>query len=338
MNKTLSYFIIGVTLLLLVTGAGRYAYTTYPSLFGKPPIVKQELPEPGLNGSLIMTLRPQVPINSPSAIYAVSAQNGAVKKVDESHNFFSPSFSTDGRVAVTAALDSASVALAIVKASDKNHPTYVVAPAPTLTPGASSWSPDNKYVAYEAVSALPAIDDIAIENSRIVLLDVATGAQKILDTGASPLFVKDGSVLYVKSDGIYRIDADGLAASSSAESALRVAYFDGYQASRLSRIALSHDGVALVASHPQSNGFVAYAVSTSSPFAMTDRGGVKARVLYPAFSPDDRSIAFVELGTDAEGRTTKSLMIADTRTLQAHVLLDLAQYTNDALSIGAWIK
>jgi|GEM_PF-2669091 len=338
MNKTLSRVIIAVTSLLIIVVVGRYAYMEYPALFGMTPVVEQKLAAPQLNGSLILTMRPSVPARSPAAIYAMSTQDGTLKKVDDSHDFFSPSFSTDGRVAVTAALDSTSVVLAIVKANDKTHPTYVVAPAPTLTPGASSWSPDNKYIAYEAVTALPAIDDIAIENSRIVLLDVTTGAQKILDTGASPLFVRDGSVLYVKSDGIYRIDADGLAASSSAESALRVAYFDGYQASRMSRIALSHDGVALTASHPQSNGFVAYAVSTSSPFTLTDKGGIKARVLYPVFSPDDRSIAFVELGTDADGHTTKNIMIADTRTLQAHVLSNLTKYTNDALSIGAWIK
>ena len=162
--------------------------------------------------------------------------------------------------------------------------------------------------------------------------------QKILDVGVSPLFLKDDSVLYLKHDGMYRIDATGLAASSSGEVAERVAYFSGYEATRMSRIAVSHDGLALVVSHPESDGLVAYVASTSPEFVLRDLGGVKGKALFPVFSPDDRSIAFIGLGADDEGRTTKNLMIADTRTLATHTLISLAPYTDAALSLGAWVK
>jgi hypothetical protein len=340
MNKTLSSIIIVVTLLLITFVAGRYAYTAYPSLFGSlfgiPPEVA-EAPAAQLGGSLIMTMKPSIPVGSPAAIYAVSPQNGSVKKIDDTHDYFAPSFSSDGRVAVATSIGSSSVALALVKVSDKDHPIFVVPPAPALSPGASSWSQDNKYVVYEAITALPTPGDLAIENSRIVLLDILTGAQKTLDEGVSPLFMKDGSVLYVKSDGIYRIDIQGLVASSSAESAVRVAYFEGYKASRRSKLAVSHDGTKLVAVHPSSNVFIAYTISNPS-FSLSYKGSVSERALYPVFSPDDRSIAFIVADTDADGHITKTLMTADTGTLEAHKLLSLAPYTNTALSLAAWVQ
>lgn len=337
MNKILSSLIIVMTLLIIIAVGVRYAYMAYPSLFGVVPPEK-EIPVAQLAGSLIMTMQPSVPVGSAAAIYAVSPQTGAVKRIDDTHDYFAPSFSSDGRVAVTTSLGTSSIALAIVKVSDKDNPTFVVPPAPALVPGASSWSNDNKYVVYEAITALPSPEDVSIESSRIILLDTQTGAQKTLDTGASPLFLKDGSILYLKQDGIYRIDAEGLTASSSAESAERVAYFDGYTASRTSRISASHDGTKLAASHPLSNGLVAYTMSVSPAFTLTDKGGIKEQALDPVFSPDDRSIAFIEIGADGDGHTTKNLMIADTRTLEVHVLLKLAPYTNIALSLGAWVQ
>ena len=337
MNKTLSSVVIAVTSLLIIVAVGRYAYTEYPAFFGKTPIAEQKPVAPLLNGSLIMTMRPQVPINSPSGIYAISAQGGTVKKVDDAHDYYAPSFSTDGRVAVTAAVGSSSVQLMLVKVSDKDHPKFVIPPSPTLVPGASSWSLDNKYIVYEAVSALPTVDDISITNSRIILLDVTTGVQKILDTGASPLFAKDGSVFYLKSDGIYRIDADGLAASSSAEHAARVAYFEEYQASRNSRLALSHDGAMVIASHPHSNGLVVYYATTTPSFALTQAGIITTQAAFPVFSPDDVNLAFIELSKDAEGHPTRSISIANIRTLQKNILTKLDAYT-DLLSLAAWIR
>lgn len=337
MNKILSSLIVVMALLIMIFVGGRYTYMAYPSLFGVVPPQK-EIPVAQLAGSLIMTMQPSIPVGRPTAIYAVSPQTGAIKQIDDTHDYFAPSFSSDGRVAVATAEGSSSVVLAIAKVADTDHPEFVVPPAPALMPGASSWSSDNKYVVYEAITALPTAEDSAIENSRIVLLDTQTRVQKILDVGASPLFMKDGSILYLKSDGIYRIDGDGLTASSSEESAERVAYFEGYTASRISRIAVSHDATLLAASHPQSNGLIAYTISSSSVFALSDKGGVKERALDPVFSPDDRSIAFIEIGTDAYGHATKNLIIADTRTFTTHTLLNLAPYTTTALSLGAWVK
>lgn len=337
MNKTLAPVVIVVTALLIILVGGRFAYIGYTSLYPAAPAPKV-LPAAQVSGSLILTMQLAIPAGSPAAIYAVTAQDGAVKKVDDTHDYFAPSFSSDGRVAVTAGLGNSAMALALVKVSDRANPTFIVPPAPALFPGASSWSGNNKYVVYEAITSLPTPADIAIDSSRVILLDTETGAQKIVDVGASPLFLKDGSILYLKHDGIYRIDAAGLSASSSEETAERVAYFNGYEATRMSRIAVSHDGLSLVVSHPESNGLVGYAASTSPQFVLRDLGGIQGKALFPVFSPDDRSIAFISVGADDAGRTTKNLMMADTRTLTTHTLLSLAPYTDAALSLGAWVQ
>jgi len=339
MNKTLSRIIIGVTLLLIIGVAAQYAYTAYPSLFGVTPEVVVVPVAPQLAGSLIMTLQPSIPLGSHAAIYAVSPQTGSMKKIDDTHSYFAPSFSSDGRVAVATSLGNSAVALALVKVSDKDHPTYVVPPTPALFPGAASWSSDNKYVVYEAITALPTPGDPAIENSRVVLLDTLTNAQKMIDVGVSPLFLKDGSILYIKQDGIYRIDAQGLTASSSAKFAKRVAYFEGYEASRRSKLALSHDNTKLLITHPSVGLFAGYSITVNQKPALVSVFSLITReVLYPVFAPDDRSVSYVEVTKDADGHFTKTLMTADTRTFEAHKLLSLAPYTDVALSLAAWIQ
>lgn len=337
MNKTLSSIIIIVTLLLITFVGGRYAYTAYPSLFGVVPEVT-EVPASQLSGSLIMTMKPSIPAQSAGAIYAVSVQGGAVKKVDDSHDYYAPSFSTDGRVAVVGNVASSSWQLIVAKVSDKDTQMVVVPPAPAIFPGASSWSPDNKYIVYDAVTALPTADDVSIENSRVVLLDVTTGVQKILDIGVSPLFMKDGSIIYIKADGVYRIASDGLTSVAPVDTTARVATFDEYQATRSARIALSHDENTVLVSLLQSGGSIAYQVTHDPDFYMGEVARVAGRALFPVFSPDDKNIAFIHQSEDKEGHATKSLAIEDVRTLTMHTLTDLSAYTDEFLSLSAWVK
>jgi hypothetical protein len=338
MNKTLSRIIIGVTLLLIIGVAAQYAYTAYPSLFGVTPEVVVVPVAPQLAGSLIMTLQPSIPLGSHAAIYAVSPQTGSMKKIDDTHSYFAPSFSSDGRVAVAAGIGSSSLQLMVVKVSDKNNPDFVVPPAPALAPGTSAWSADNKYIVYDAIAALPTVDDNDIANARVVLLDVVTGTQKILDVGTSPLFLKDGSVVYIKSDGVYRISAQDLVAPSSAQSATRVVYFNAISATRSSHVALSHRGDTLIVSHPFSGLFVGYRVSYAHGVALAETSRVAETGISPVFSLDDKSVAFISISSDAEGHTTKSLAIADLTTRKKVVVKDLSMFTNNSLSLTAWVR
>lgn len=339
MNKILSRIIISVTLLLVVGVVGRYAYTEYPGLFGYEPVVEQQVASASrYTGSLIITLKPSVPANSAAAIYALSAQDASLKKVNDSHDFYAPAFSSDGRVAVVESVGESSWQLVIAKVADQVPQMSVVPPSPALFPGASSWSSDNKYIVYDAVTALPAADDVAIDNSRVVLLDVTTGVQKILDTGVSPLFMKDGSIVYIKNDGVYRITSEGVASAAPIDTALRVASFDEYQATRSARLALSHNENLAFVSLLQSGGSIVYQVARDPEFVMNETGRVAGRALFPVFSPDDKSVAFIYQATDKDGHAMKSLAIEDIHTFAMHTLADLNAYTDEFLSIGAWVK
>ena len=338
MNKTLSRVIICVTLLIILGVAGRYAYTEYIAGF-EPAPVAELAPASRDMGSLIMTLKPSVPANSAAAIYALSVQNASLKKVDDSHDFYAPALSSDGRVAVVENTGPSSWQLVVAKVGDKETEMTVVPPAPAIFPGASSWSADNKFIVYDAVAALPSADDVAIDNSRVVLLDTVTGTQKILDIGVSPLFMKDGSVIYIKTDGVYRIDGQALAGTStSAVVAARVAIFDEYSATRSARIALSHDENTVIVSLLHSGGSLVYSVVREPEFFMSEVGRMAGRALFPVFSPDDQSIAFIYQTEDKEGNAVKSLGVADVRTLTTRTILDLNAYTDEFLSLGAWVK
>ena len=340
MSKTLSNIVIGTTLFLIVGSVGWYLYSNYSALFFAEPVV--DVPDAStvlqLPGSLILTLMPSIPLNSPAGIYAVSPKTGATKKIEDTNSYFAPSFSTNNFMAVTTATGSSSLQLMIVNVNDREHPIFFTPPAPLLFPGSSSWSPDNKFVVYEAVTALPTVGDVDIAHSRIVLLDATTGKQTILDVGASPVFSQDGSIVYLKSDGIYHVPSTVFAAGTSTQDKARVVWFDGYQATRDSHIAISHDGKTLLATHPHINSMIGYHINTTGEFTLTQTAGINTYALFPVFSPNDTDVAFIELNKDAEGIITKNLSIVNVVTLQKHILMDLVPYTNNFLSLSAWVK
>jgi len=339
MNKTLSRVIIGVTLLIIFGVVGRYGYTEYIARFESAPVAEQAKAVQDM-GSLIMTLKPSVPANSAAAIYALTVQNASLKKVDDSHDFYAPAFSSDGRVAVVENTGPSSWQLVVAKVSDKEAQLTVVPPAPAIFPGASSWSAGNKFIVYDAVTALTSADDVAIENSRVILLDTGTGLQKVLDTGVSPVFMKDGSIMYIKPDGVYRIGSQTISAATTttADAPARVATFDEYQATRSARLALSHDENTVIVSLLQSGGSLAYSVVKGPDFYLSEVGRMAGRALFPVFSPDDQSIAFIYQTEDKEGNASKSLAVADIRTLTMRTVFGLNAYTDEFLSLGAWVK
>ena len=336
MNKTLSNIIIGISALLIVGAVGRYTYTEYPWLFSAVPENDVATKAVTYPGSLIMALQPSLPANSVAGLYEISAHTNALKKVNDSHDFFTPSVSPDGLTTVTAvAMDDGTTQLVLSSTANGADEVRITPPSPTLFAGHSVWSPDGAYIVYEALTAKQSQNDPDINMSRIILFNRATNEQVIIDTGSSPVFLPDNSVLYLKSDGVYHAEY-GLTPSSAPQ---RVAYFDNMVIGRAERIAVSHTGDTIAFSNPDA-GELTLSRLLSDDDGQRMAGAVVLKGLYfwPTFSPDDSRVAAVEYYKDTDGAPHKSLAMFNVTTREGSGVVSLDAYSDDHLSIGAWLK
>lgn len=337
MNKDLTNIVIGTMLVLIIGSVGWYLYSNYSFLFFLPPTTDTvQLPTaPKLPGSFVLTMQPTVPETAVSSIYRMMADSGAQSVLSSTTNYYTPSFSTDNRIAVVANGGDIVSQLVIADIGDQENATVITPPAPTLYAGASDWSSDNKYVVYEAITALPAIDDVDSANSHIVILNTETEEQQIIDDGTSPLFYTDGSILYLKSDGVYRLTEEAIASSTPAE---RVAYFDGYEANRTSRIALSQDGGLLAVTHPHNAIFTVHQVLGHETFALSEGISIVQTAFWPVFSPDGTTLAFIDMQKTDEGIATKAIAVVDLVSGKQRIVANLNAYNDRYLSLGAWLQ
>lgn len=336
MNKTLSNVVICTTLLLIIGVGGWYVFTNYfngaiaQPIVNEPSEIRTHLP-----GSFILTLQPSLPDNAVAGIYRILATGGAPQNEKDTTDFYVPSFSSDGRVAVVVNDGDELSQLLISDINEPGSAYSITPPAPALFAGSSDWSADNMYIVYEGVTALPSEDDMDIENSRIIVLNTETEEQAIIDVGSSPVFYNDGSILYLKNDGVYRMTYDAFVAGDGSE---RVLLFEEYEAARNSRIALSADGSKLAITHPNSSLFLTYQVFGGDTFALSDGSGVVQTAFWPVFSPDGSSIAFIDMKENDAGIITKALAVVELVSGKQRTVTDLSSYNDVYLSLNAWVQ
>lgn len=290
---------------------------------------------PTLQGQFLMTLKPTVPENSAAGIYRANASDGTIDSARNDGDYFTPSLSTDGRIAVVANDGEDLSRLIIAKIDNPEEKIAVTPPSPALFAGASRWSADNMHIVYEAITALPSVGDTDIANSRVILLDPETDEQIIVDIGTSPIFAPDNSILYVKSDGVYRIIRNGMNVATTSE---RILFFEEYDATRNSRIALSPDGTVLVVTHPDISIFMTHDILDAETFALSDGWGFVQTIVWPTFSADGSSLAFIDIVKTNEGIFEKSLAVINLGTEKQRTVLNLDAYNDLYLSLSAWTE
>jgi Tol biopolymer transport system component len=288
----------------------------------------------------VLTLTLEDPTTHVSGMYKIALPSGIPTIVEGTQGLFAPSFSRDGRkaVAVLGEGDAPQI-LAISGVNTAKETQSFTPPSPALFAGASRWSADNKFVVYEAGTAYAPDASTDIANARVVLLDAESEGQVIVDEGTSPVFLTDGSMLYIKRDGVYRINHDGLTSTSPAESATRVVFFENYEATRNSRIALSNDGHRLLVTHPDSVRLTLYTFTLQEDTLVVASDAQAQRVAWwPVFSPDDTHVAFFAQDVHAESNAPLFLTVTDLVTGNEYVVPGVRAYNDRFMSISTWTK
>lgn len=342
MTKTTSNIVIGTTLLLAIGAmAGHLLGEPFIKLLQFDRALEEQqvvqLPQDLVSGSLLASLRPNGVEGGTAGIYKMNVATGEVSLEDDSNDFYAPTLSRDGSRVAVVGNDGDDIGLLFV--ADITQPDDAVAyapPAPALWAGVASWSSDDAYVAYEALGATMNATDTAITNSYVVILDVSSGDQRILDSGASPIFAPDDSVVYLKSDGIYRSRLSEGETSSDTE---RLAFFDGYTATRNSQLALTPDGSLIVVTHPESSLLLSYAVNGVDGIIELSAPTVReTAVAWPVFSPDSTHLAYVTLNITGDEATADSLIVVNRATGETRTVMSLEGYDDVNLSIRDWIE
>ena len=327
--NTLLTIVLG--LLVLFTVYISYYLATY-TVGDVPPETLSET----YKGTLTMTLKPTVPASAPAGMYTFSLGTKTLTLKNDAHDYYAPAFSTDERVAFVASGGDNGNQLYISNVNNEETAEVLVPPSPALFAGTSHWSIDNTALVYDAITALPEVDNVEIENSRIVYVDTETNDQMIIDTGTSPIFQSDGSILYLKSDGVYSTTVTDMVASEPE----LVIPFDEYDATTRSRLAISADEKLIAITHPGAALFEVYHFVT-----LEDGSEVPAvvfgqddTVFWPVFSPDRTEIAYVQIHFTDEKVSGKSLSIYNIETGKARPVFDLKEYSDENLSLTAWNK
>jgi hypothetical protein len=232
-----------------------------------------------------------------SGIYALSGKDGSIKLEKSDNYYYAPAFSGDGRVAVVANDGEGGSSLFISPVASPKDATRVIPPAPALWAGKSAWSPDNRYLVYDASAAFPGSDSWDIKYFRVIVLDTKTGVQRIIDTGVSPAFSGANTIMFLKPDGVYEVALDEAMKTVSTEVILPLVDLIADPSSRMS---ISPDKRLFALSFPNEQWLGVYKrnMTAERGIVLEQVLGQNGLVLWSVFSPDSASLAYIELNED----------------------------------------
>lgn len=342
MTKTSSNLVVGTTLLLaLGVVAGHLFGDPFIALFNnyskeEAVPIEQAVTNP-LPGTFLVSMRPLSPDGARAGIYKISAASGEATAENEAGDFYAPTISNEGsKIAVVSSEGSDDALLFVGSITQPESAFGFAPPSPALRAGAASWSTDDAHIVYEAFTALPQKDDTSIENARIVLLDVDSKEQQIIDNGVSPIFASENSLLYLKADGLYR---QVLATGTPEGEPTRVAFFDGYVATTDSQIALAPDRAHVIVTHPHLSLIISYDIYGSDEgIELVENSNYFRSVSWPVFSPDGNSLAFIDHDVDENNTTSKALMVIELSSGDVRVIKTLDDYDISYLSLRGWLE
>lgn len=342
MTKTSSNVVVGTTLLLaLGVVAGHLFGDPFIALFnnyskGEAVPIEQAVINP-LPGTFLATMRPLSPEGARAGIYKISAASGEATLENEAGDFYAPTISNEGsRIAVVSSEGTDDALLFVGSITQPESAFGFAPPSPALRAGAADWSADDTHIVYEAFASLPAPGDTSIRNAHVVLLDVDSKEQQIIDSGVSPVFDSENSLMYLKADGLYR---QMLATGTPVGEPTRVAFFDGYDATTDSQVAIAADGAHVVVTHPHISLIITYDIYGSDEgIELVENSNYFRSVSWPVFSPDGSSLAFIEHDVDENNTTSKALKVMELSSGEVRVIKPLDGYDISYLSLRGWLE
>lgn len=343
MTKTSSNVVVGTTLLLaLGVVAGHLFGDPFIALFNnyskEEAVPTEQATTNPLPGTFLVSMKPLTPEGSRAGIYKISAASGDVTLENEAGDFYAPTISNEGsKIAVVSSEGSDDALLFVGSITQPESAFGFAPPSPALRAGAAAWSTDDTQIVYEAFTSLRTQGDTSIDNARIVLLDVESKEQQIIDTGVSPIFASGNSILYLKSDGLYQ---QTRASSSAPEGEpTRVAFFEGYEATTDSQVAIAPDGAHVVVTHPHISLIISYDIYGSNEgIELVENSSYFRSASWPVFSPDGNSLAFIDHDVDENNTTSKTLTVIELGSGEVRVIKPLDGYDISYLSLRGWLE
>lgn len=298
-----------------------FAYSLYTSSTNK---VAPEANIQTKNAGVIrMTGIPRDGSPQVSSIYDLDVATGELKVINNDRDYYAPSVSAIGTMAVVTT-DGEDFGLFLSKDQNGENAVRIVPPAPALYPGLSDWSPDGRFLAYDALISMPSDDENGIEYSRVVVLDINTGEQQIIDEGVSPVFMNSG-IAYIARDGVYwRSLSDG-----GIEDPLILVKFNSIFASRFAMLAVSRSESHFAVSLPDMGMITLYRPSIGGIETIDT---INTSASWPVFSPDGMKLAYVV----TDGPEVRFLEDYGIESRVRTIKKDLSNMQMDFLSVTDW--
>jgi Tol biopolymer transport system component len=264
-------------------------------------------------------------------IYELVFPARELRKIQDG-NYFAPALSGDGKISVITETSENEFGLVVARTIEGADAVTVVPPQEGIHPSTSAWSHDGRYLAY-AAREVKEREEVSVAESRVVLLDTATGEQVVVGRGASPSFMPDGSIVYVGEFGIYRVTRVGM----KLEQPQGFIGFRDTSRSAASSISLvvSKDGTQIAVADPDVSELRLYNVDNE--YKLGNERTVRALANMPVFSPDGTKLAYVALRREsAESNLIKNVVVLDTTTLEGEYVADVSKFDDYMFSLGVW--
>lgn len=200
---------------------------------------------------------------------------------------------------------------------------------PTLgTVGALAFNESGTKLVYEIK---PYVTSASINDTKIVLVDIANQTQAILERGISPVFYNDDMLFFLKDDGVY-------SRALSTSEIKRIFYFEDYEADGHSRIVHASSKEDILITLPSLRRVVSLLLQKDgvslwlAPHATMDQ-----LVESPVLSPDGTHLAFIQDRSVDDSRNA-TLKIVDLKkdTVRDALIIEDKENAAEFVMLSQW--
>jgi hypothetical protein len=328
-TKTLLPWLLAIFFVCAIVGAGYIAFLQGYFSTPEPQPAPIEDKTPVLSGSLLMASALE---GAPATMLErINAATGERTVLYPETDYYPFSVAPSGTVAAMTPDSSGAWGISIARSMDELYSgsdvSLVFPLAPALRAWHTAWSPDSRFVAYDAQAALPTFENADIAHSYVILLDTATLEQTIVDRGASPVFIENGTIAYIGEDGVMLATHDGM---NVGEISYLFEFPEEYVSQTSSQLAYSGTTKHLVMTDPPSD--ITYIMNIENDedgLFVSNIHDISLRGVSPTISPSGTHVAL----TDRNGMRVVSI---DLVSRDVRDITPLTGYDVTRTVIGAW--